>query len=119
MQKARTDAPSCTRRSVTWLPMKPSAPVTSTVRPFSDVSDIDPPCDLQLVALPHVDPVLLDLEGGHALVARQAVVEQRGDRKLLVARHPGHDLGIEDIDARVRHHGEPRLLFETQNPLVL
>src|SRR3954451_10868032 len=34
-QSARTAAPERTRRSTRWLPMKPAAPVTSTVVPRS------------------------------------------------------------------------------------
>ena len=44
--------PAARTRSTTWLPMKPSDPVTSTVRPSRDTSPAPGPCSLRAHSCP-------------------------------------------------------------------
>src|SRR6187431_510554 len=109
MQKARTRAPSATSRSTRWLPMKPSAPVTSTLlfeRLVTSGSRISLDCSLgaalagqgQLLALTDVDPVILDLEGPHHVAALHGLLHHGRHVHLLTPGDARHQLRLEHVE---------------------
>src|SRR5687768_5382560 len=113
-QKARTRAPSATRRSARWLPMNPSAPVTRTGTPSRAPGATSAALSGtgELLALPHVDPVVLDLERPHSLAAAQRALDECRHRAGHASGHPGQQLRLQRIDAAVDLAGDGRLLVD-------
>src|ERR1700684_550433 len=100
--------------------MNPSAPVTRTRASASDwlisLSSARLP---QMIAMPHVDPILLDLESVHGLATLEALVDETRQRELGALRHPRDDVRFEDVDSRVDEARERGLLLEVHDSRVL
>src|SRR3954470_22301631 len=116
MQNARTRAPSATSRSTRWLPMNPSAPVTRTGTP-ARLRSATAACPDELLALPHVDPVVLDLERPDRPTGVERRCDHVGHRGWRGAPAPRDDRWIERVDPGVDLAFDVRLLVEPDEPI--
>src|SRR3712207_6531954 len=99
--------------------MNPSAPVTRTGTPRSDsgtVAALARP--RELLAMPYVDPVVFDLEGAHAIAAREEIADQVRRVESSAVDEVQHH-GVERVDPAVDLARESRLLVQPDDAIAL